>query len=439
MRDWVQERWEFLRWWVFLGLGLAGGALTYIHPASIAFTLFAFAGIGIFLRMPEIFIPLYVFSGLYKSVVPGPDMTVFFFAAALAAAFFKMRAERETVFLRLNYAPVAAMGLFISFLVFSLVYTASAAPALDKAAKVVTLTLGAFLLPIVLVDQLKRYSRVMFSCVLLGTLMATVSVVTGERSALGSNYLHLGFITGLSILILLFYFLPKGGRKHLVWILPAIIINILGLVNSAARASVLFLPITVVMVVLLSRWKMEKKLGFLFIFLLTGALAVTGLFLLFPENFETLMLRFSVVEDLGNDENARARATYLNDSLELFAEAPVLGVGIGAYGIRSEGIDYYMYPHNILLEIGAELGSIGLILFAALLAATIWHHFSNRQQPAYVQNTMLATAIFGFVTTLKAGSLVENRFFFLFLGLMVTQAFLALETREPISGKGEKT
>lgn len=417
---------ELVTWLLFILFGIVAGLSTFVHAAGILVPFFLAVGYAMFRNRPEMLLPLYVFSGFYKSVIPGPDLTVVLFGLALLAAFFKMYREREDIFPRFRSVSIFTMLLFLFWMMLSLIYTYSNGPAIEKAVKVLLLTGGAFFLPLILVDSQKKYANVLLAIVSLGTTMSFVSVVTGERTVFGSNYLSLGFISSLSVLIFLFYFYPK--TKHwLVWI--AIVINIFGMVHSAARAPIFFLPLTVIVVVAVSKFKLQKKVKLYVGFVLLFFVLITSLYVAVPSSFELLITRLNAIEDAQGDDNARYRTYHVEQAMSLLRTHPLTGVGIGAYGIQVEGVDERLYPHNIFLEIGAELGIPGIILFTLLLIQVMSYYFFHRGNVAYVDHTLLACVLYSFINTLKAGNLVDNRIFFLFLGLILITGNIFTERR----------
>ena len=85
---------------------------------------------------------------------------------------------------------------------------------------------------------------------------------------------------------------------------------------------------------------------------------------------------------MGDDPDSLARITFWKDGIAILREHPVLGVGYGNwlpyyrdhYGFRER----VQLPHNIFVEAGAELGYLGLIAFAGLIAATFATNYRTR-------------------------------------------------------------
>jgi O-antigen ligase len=105
---------------------------------------------------------------------------------------------------------------------------------------------------------------------------------------------------------------------------------------------------------------------------------------------------------------------YLWDAaLALFLEHPINGVGIRAFGVSSEallvsygvadhipGVAYNWSPHLSVLEVAADLGSIGLLGYAILLI-TLGRWLINAPMSAIAPGLTALMALFPFGSTLS--------------------------------------
>jgi O-antigen ligase len=61
------------------------------------------------------------------------------------------------------------------------------------------------------------------------------------------------------------------------------------------------------------------------------------------------------------------RLDFFRSALEALSQHPILGLGVGGWSIFYYNEDILRYPHDFLLEVGAEQGAIGLIPLISLL------------------------------------------------------------------------
>lgn len=112
-------------------------------------------------------------------------------------------------------------------------------------------------------------------------------------------------------------------------------------------------------------------------------------------------------------------------AVTLFLNNPFFGTGLGGFSI----LDQRDYPHNIILEIGSELGLIGLIIWGTILIKSLYVFINN--------NVLKVLFLQTFIYTLFSGDIGVNYEYILisFLGLA-----LYTETKEGeknIQGKNE--
>jgi O-antigen ligase len=127
-----------------------------------------------------------------------------------------------------------------------------------------------------------------------------------------------------------------------------------------------------------------------------------------------------------NDRNVTSRAGFLNVAVTDFLSAPVAGIGFG--GFAASGL--HLYPHNIVAEIAAELGSFGL------LALTCWLGLALRGAAG---SPILVALVVGTGTfSLFSGSVAGNGEFWMFSALAVAMIPLrrSADDRPPEPGDG---
>lgn len=85
-----------------------------------------------------------------------------------------------------------------------------------------------------------------------------------------------------------------------------------------------------------------------------------------------------------NDTSVTHRITLWSDALTHIAHTPLIGTGLGAYAYTaSTEADYRtpLYIHNFYLDLWAELGVIGLLLFCGMCLATVYALAHNARAP----------------------------------------------------------
>ena len=109
----------------------------------------------------------------------------------------------------------------------------------------------------------------------------------------------------------------------------------------------------------------------------------------------------------GNDPNVVGRATLLATAVPMFLASPLEGMGLGGFAVSGLAT----YPHNLVVEIGTELGILGLAAYGAwLLVALV-----GASRSPLVMALVVATALF----SLFSGSLASNVEFWLFTAIAV--------------------
>ena len=140
-----------------------------------------------------------------------------------------------------------------------------------------------------------------------------------------------------------------------------------------------------------------------------------------PHNFQK-----SFPSNYASNEASVDRLWMFIDALVKFKEAPFFGHG---FGKLNYGLAGYEYPHNILLELLAETGVVGLSIFIFLIVFICFPmQFSLNSTP------LISIGIFFMAISLLSGDL-SSRFFWFGLGLLyANKKFSACSTKNLRSG-----
>jgi len=118
------------------------------------------------------------------------------------------------------------------------------------------------------------------------------------------------------------------------------------------------------------------------------------------------------------DSSVGARVDLFGAALRLFAERPIFGHGTGSfasYASGTVGLTDLPYPHNILLQVGAELGVVGLALVVILVASAALGRLPASR--SWVAVRLLFA--FLFVEGLVSGDLYSDRMLWGLLAMLV--------------------
>jgi hypothetical protein len=124
-----------------------------------------------------------------------------------------------------------------------------------------------------------------------------------------------------------------------------------------------------------------------------------------------------LVDPASTDPDAVSRAGYLGTALPLFLEAPLAGAGFGGFAV----LGLAQYPHNVIAEVAAELGILGLVALATWTGLAL--------KGASRSPLLLALVVETGAFALFSGSLASNVEFWLFSALGVAALALKHETR----------
>lgn len=233
-----------------------------------------------------------------------------------------------------------------------------------------------------------NYASILFTICL-------VLVVFGSRRQVCAAVFGLG--------VTLYALLVIGGRGALATALLSVPLLALGLLWDSAR-----------------RRRLSRLLA-----LLSGIIAITAVGYVYVGGSQVALdQQFSTLDryqaQLSNEDTASMDERHQGRILawNLWLQKPILGWGIGEYGIKDS---YLMWPHNLLLEILMEMGIVGAYLFFAVSAIAVRNCARIARDPEC--DWADAAIALLFLTDLAlhvtvAGYLGGDRHFLAFIGLV---------------------
>jgi len=126
---------------------------------------------------------------------------------------------------------------------------------------------------------------------------------------------------------------------------------------------------------------------------------------------------------VGKDLSLIYRFEMWNQAIQDFLKSPIWGIGTAGFAVKIGGIfqTNNIYPHNIILEVGAENGFVGLIL----LFYVIYEFIKLYKNKVNYQNTLLAQLVtFSFIGNMVSFSYSINKLFYFSIGLFTVNILL---------------
>jgi O-antigen ligase len=223
-----------------------------------------------------------------------------------------------------------------------------------------------------------------------------------ESFVSGINYLPVGLLNGLSLILVLHESNKKVKALCFVFFLLTLI------VSGARGPLVFYVFIMAIYFIFFCKTRLKYSLyifGFSVIaimgFLYFGD-GVEILKFVFNSTFNRLFLLFS--DSKGASVNVRVE--HVQHSLEFINQKMFFGSGFASYGLISSGMDIRSYPHNVLLEIWVELGLLGFVLYSLFIGSGFLMSMQLKNKYLFL------SLLFLFINALKSSSYAEQKLMF---------------------------
>ncbi|MFF2446731.1 O-antigen ligase family protein [Neobacillus sp. NPDC058068] len=383
----------------------------------------------------EMCFTLFLFAGSYKanpSLAWFPiDFTLFFFGLSIFSGLniFIWKEKLKVNIKDLKF--ILLFSVFAGYVLLTLLWTPGTVYAREKVFFVCTIlswTIAAT--TIIISSTLERLKRFLFLCVLFGTWMSVEGLFVnvnkgGFTDVLGGNYIEFSRVLGLAAIILTYILLfikrNKWTKFFIAFLLLFMLFNIL---NAGARGPLLALIISLFPILFYGSFIRNRSFKLHVSVIYVAAASFIGMLyiglLYFTNNLPTALLRIMVIfQEQGMGASAATRLEYYNQSLLYWKENLLFGNGIGAWPLLHDGMDIKNYPHNIILELGSELGLIGIILFVFLHLYIIRDLHAANKSFSFFSLLLTSILIFYFINSLISGDINENRYYFAFLGVSI--------------------
>ena len=252
----------------------------------------------------------------------------------------------------------------------------------------------------ILISTVLLYQASLTSFVLRTSMIIVVSEIS--RTILGV------IEDSRSLLFILIYAIVKFKKSPFYTF--SIILFLCGIVVTQTKQTLLIILLVIIPYVILNSrqnkdLKYIKRAGMTILLFIVGILMYSSDFV---EDIYSIAPRvFELQENISNFNDRDHRGGMISWAFNLFLEKPIFGWGFGYTD------QVYSYPHNIILELLAELGLLGFLLFTI--------YFTH----AYVtlRDKRLKLFVISFsVLSLFSGNIMQN--YFMFLALSFDYRFL---------------
>jgi len=345
------------------------------------------AALWFFLKFPEIAVSLFYVVGFFKGdprldATP-VDLTVTVALIMLLAMGLRLFFTKATLHLPKDfifYVPLLVL-MFIS-----LTYTPDLAAGVDKTLRFLFLTLMGAISPFLLVDTPQKIRRFLAGLLFGGVLMSINSffMLGGEDrlTAPSGETTALGFSAGLALIIIWALWFPRLSLFSRILLYPFVAILMVALVGSGGRFANVGTVVCLGLTILFYR-KLVVDLA-----IMVGAGIAALPFVRIPA------ASLDYLASLAHPHQAFGTRTDLMEfGLRTFLDHPLFGVGIQGYRYVTPNPLTYNFPHNLLLELGAELGIFAVITFLAFVVCSYRAMFRVLRE-AYSENIALYRTIF---------------------------------------------
>ncbi len=371
------------------------------------------------------FIKGYMIAYSFHSPVDITLLTAILLIAFIIIVLYK----NDEIYTKFIFAIIFLL-IFYTWMIFTSIYTSSDNYWLHKVIFFLT-NIIAFIFPLLVyryfsIERFFKYfivSTTVLNVYFIIYILPNIYTVDTFYQVAGL-YLSVALSSGINILLLI---ISKFKFKFTYLTLTILLINFLTLIYSGGRGGIVFTFLTLILyfiprIINYINFKISLT-GILKYFTILIILSVVSLSYININDsntnpfLERTLTRLSLLTNVSSDQDMgdsmNVRFNLINFSVnKSFEDIPhfLFGYGVGSFSYEFSHVDERGYPHNIVLEILFELGTIGLFLFFIF-------YFYIIKDNRYTSLSWLVFYIT--INVLKSSGLTDLRLFFAILSLML--------------------
>jgi O-antigen ligase len=376
---------------------------------------------------------MFVSVGRIQELIPGLEKLYLgkVFGVLMLVAYFTYSGPKNRVSLKGSPELVCILGIVI-FSLWSVPFSVWPGGSVDFLSNFLIKNLAFCYIIARVLTNLNQLRKVIFALLSVTVLLSIVALAGhGDVSRITASMTYdpndLAFVLLCVLPFAAFgFFEEKGIKKILLFLVVGLMI--VTIIFTISRSGFVGL-IVVSGMILLKTFKKRILMTILFL-----SLSVVVLVYVAPPDFWERMSTMTNPEEDYNVTSYAGRIEVWKRGVKLIMEHPVTGVGIGQFGV-AEGESHkdiggkWSAAHNSFIQIGAELGLGGLILFVLL-----FYYILKRIRSVPKNNRKILIFINSFVTSFLVYVVVGfflsqayNTILYLFIGMTIALSNIAKE------------
>ncbi len=383
---------------------------------------------------------LFLFSGYFKGdprlaiVQTHIDITVFLFGFSFLLFSYLGLINGFDFIIPKSFMRMSILYIFLLvFLAGGIIQTKTIEYGFDKVIRFLFFTGWAYFGSVLLIRNSISFRQFLWALLFIAIAMSIdalfnyQSVINGGvMKAFGSDHIALGRTCGLGLLTIIAFFLPTEKKLYIkgaLWVTAAMMLT--ALLGSVSIGSIMAFALSILLFFILSihgfpRIKIDRFISYFFVTTLFASLIISMISLeLIPQLAERAQEILTM-----KDISSTSRLDIYQSAIDIWADSPILDVGTGQFLGEWRGPEMQAYPHNIILELGAETGVFGVFTFLTMIAYAIYKGIVGlNTESGFVRimiRYLLIACCFTLLNAMVSYDINGNRMLFTYLGLIAS-------------------